>query len=139
MTLYYNKHTYELKDISDDLILAWQQANNPKFNDWTLTPQKPSDNAEWNNGLWIVPEIAIPSTVSARQIRLWLIRNGISLQNITDSINNIQDQILRDSVAIEWEYAPYIERTHPWLTPLAQSLGLNEEQINQAFIEANQI
>lgn len=139
MTLYYHKYTYELKDISDDLVLAWQQANNPKSNDWALAPSKPSDNAEWNNGLWIVPEIAIPSTVSARQIRLWLIRNGISLQNITDSINNIGDQILRDSVAIEWEYAPYIERNHPMLVPLASSLGLTEADIDRAFIEASLI
>ena len=101
MTLYYNKNTYELKDISDDLIIAWRQANNPKSTDWILAPEKTTENAEWNNGLWIIPEKVIPSIVSARQIRLWLIRNGISLQNIADSINNIQDQILRDSVAIE--------------------------------------
>lgn len=139
MTLYYNKNTYELKDISDDLIIAWRQANNPKSTDWILAPEKTTENAEWNNGLWIIPEKVIPSIVSARQIRLWLIRNGISLQNIADSINNIQDQILRDSVAIEWEYAPYIERNHPMLVPLANSLGLTEADIDRAFIEASLI
>lgn len=77
------------------------------------------------------------STISSRQIRLWLIRNGISLQSVTDAIDSIEDPILRDSVTIEWEYAPYIERSHPMLVPLAQNLGLSESDIDRAFIEAS--
>jgi hypothetical protein len=100
-----------------------------------------SGKGEWDaSTLKVKPSaIPIPPSVSARQIRLWLIRNGISLQSITDSINNIQDQILRDSVAIEWEYAPYIERNHAMLVPLANSLGLTEADIDRAFIEASLI
>lgn len=74
--------------------------------------------------------------VSARQIRLWLIQHGIQLEAIDIAIASIQDQLIRESVKIEWEYAPYVERNHPWLIPLAQSLGLSESQIDQAFIEA---
>jgi hypothetical protein len=77
--------------------------------------------------------------VSARQVRLWLIQNGISLQSVYDAINTIEDPSLRDSVAVEWEYAPYIERSHPMLIPLGQNLGLTEPQIDQAFIEASNI
>lgn len=88
----------------------------------------------------------VPSTtplpvdkISARQVRLWLVRNGISLNMVSEAINNIEDGSTRDSVSIEWEYAPYIERNHPMLVPLAQALGLSAEQIDNAFIEASQI
>lgn len=81
----------------------------------------------------------VPNSISARQIRLWLVQNGIPIQNILNAINNIQDPIVKESVSIEWEYAPYIERTHPMLVPIAQQLGLSESDIDQAFIEASQI
>jgi hypothetical protein len=78
-----------------------------------------------------------PSRVSARQIRLWLVQHGVDLNQIEYLISNIEDPLVRETVKIEWEYAPYVERSHPWLIPLAQSLGLNEEQIDQAFREAS--
>jgi hypothetical protein len=97
------------------------------------------------NNCNIIPRNTDPNTpsvsnnypkVSARQVRLWLIQNGISLQSVYDVINAIEDPSLRDSVAVEWEYAPYIERSHPMLVPLAQSLGLSESDIDRAFNEA---
>jgi len=35
--------------------------------------------------------------------------------------------------------APYVERTHPMLIPLAAALGLSEAQVDQAFVEAASI
>lgn len=77
-----------------------------------------------------------PFRVSARQIRLWLVQNGIALSQIDSAINNIEDPNTREVVRIEWEFAPYVEKSHPWLIPLAESLGLTPEQVDQAFIEA---
>jgi hypothetical protein len=97
------------------------------------------------NNCNIIPRNIDPNTpsisnnypkVSARQIRLWLIQNGINLQSVYDAINAIEDLALRDSISVEWEYAPYIERSHPMLVPLAQSLGLSENDIDRAFSEA---
>jgi hypothetical protein len=92
-----------------------------------ITPRLNSDNEP------VLPE----PRISARQVRLWLIQNGVALQSVYDAINTIEDPSLRDSVAVEWEYAPYIERSHPMLVPLAQSLGLSESDIDRAFIEAS--
>ncbi|NBT57156.1 hypothetical protein EBT16_00070 [bacterium] len=100
------------------------------------------------NNCNIIPRNTDPNTpsvsnnypkVSARQVRLWLIQNGISLQAVYDAINAIEDPSLRDSVAVEWEYAPYIERSHPMLIPLAMGLGLTENDVDRAFAEANSI
>lgn len=75
--------------------------------------------------------------ISARQVRLWLLRSGISLEAVDQAINSIEDSSTRDSVRVEWEYAPYIERNHPMLVPLAQILGLTENDIDIAFVEAS--
>ena len=81
----------------------------------------------------------VPASVSARQIRLWLVRNGVSLASVDAAIDAIPDQLQRDSVRVEWDYAPYVERSHPMLVPLAAALGLTEQQVDQAFIEAGSI
>lgn len=87
-----------------------------------------------------LPEIASPPpNITARQIRLWLIYRGISLSAVDAAINTINDDIQRDAVRVEWEYAPYIERNHPMLVPLASLLGLTPEQIDNAFVEASQL
>ena len=78
----------------------------------------------------------VPASVSARQIRLWLVRHGISLASVDAAIDAIPDQLERDSVRVEYDYAPYVERSHPMLVPLASSLVLTEEQVDQAFREA---
>ena len=78
-----------------------------------------------------------PQSASARQIRLWLVGNGITLASVEAAIDGIPDQQQRDMVRVEWEYAPYIERSHPMLIPLAAALGLNEAQVDQAFVEAS--
>lgn len=139
MGLYYNMHSYELKNIDDNLYNEWISNENPKAFVYVLAPPKPNESSVWNNGTWITPEQTIPDTVSARQIRLWLLQNNISLQMVNNAINSIEDPILRDSVSIEWEYAPYVDKNHPMLIPLAQALGLTEQDINRCFLEANNI
>ena len=104
-------HTWEVRDESGTLVGMNQQAAEPE------TPP-------------------VPESVSARQIRLWLLRQGISLAAVDAAIDAIPDQLQRDSVRVEWDYAPYVERTHPMLVPLAAALGMSEAQVDQAFIEA---
>lgn len=139
MTLYYNIDNYEIKDLSDDLINGWIANNNPKKDKWVLLPEKPGNDYYWNNGVWTQYQIPVPETVSARQIRLWLINNGINLTQVDIAIDNIEDPIAKQITKVEWEYAPYIERNHPMLEPLAQALGLSQSDIDTAFIQASNI
>lgn len=78
----------------------------------------------------------VPASVSARQIRLWLVTNGISLATVDATIDSIADATTRDTVRVEWDYAPYVERSHRFLVPLAAALGLDEAGVDQAFREA---
>ena len=82
------------------------------------------------------PVDPVPASVSARQIRLWLVSHGIALATIEAAIDSIVDTLTRETVRVEWEYAPVIERAHPWLVPLASALGLDEAGVDQAFREA---
>lgn len=77
-----------------------------------------------------------PQSITARQIRLWLVGRGIALASVEAAIDAIPDQAQRDAVRVEWEYAPYVERSHPMLVPLAAALGLSELEVDQAFVEA---
>lgn len=116
-----------------------------------VTFVRPDLPAGWEppDGLTVVPDDELPAgwrraddadpvppSVTARQIRLWLVTHGVSLATVDAAINAIADQATRDSVRVEWEYAPYVERRHPWLVPLAASLGLTEQQVDAAFREA---
>jgi hypothetical protein len=81
-------------------------------------------------------DFAVPQTITATQIRLWLFRNGVSLEAVQSAIDAIPDEAARGETRIQWEYAPYVERSHPFINALGQSLGLTSEQIDQAFVEA---
>lgn len=139
MTLYYNKNNYEIRDLEESLINSWIQNNNPKLSQWELLPDRPSLSHVWMNGEWILSAPYVPESISARQIRLWLIRHGISLTAVEEAINNIPDSLTRDSTRVEWEYAPYVERNHPMVSVLAAGLGLSSTDIDNAFIEAQNI
>ena len=82
------------------------------------------------------PVPPVPVSVTARQIRLWLITHNVSLASVDAAISGIADQMQRDLVKAEWESAPYVERTHPMLEVLGQALGLDSASIDAAFREA---
>jgi hypothetical protein len=95
-------------------------------------------------GAYEVAEIAsqppfVPDSVTATQIRLWLIENNFSLESVEQAINSIEDQKTREIAKVQWEYAPYVDRNHPLIDVIGIILGLDADQIDQAFIEANQM
>lgn len=100
-----------------------------------------SGEVAWDAATRSVRPVAAPppASVTARQIRLWLVRKGISLAAVDAAIAAIPDQQAREECRVEWDYAPYVERSHPMLVPLAAALGLTEAQIDDAFREAASI
>lgn len=87
----------------------------------------------------IPQEIPVPSTVTATQIRLWLVNHGFSMTQIYAIISQISDPLLKAQIEVQWEYAPYVERNHPMINTLGSSLGLDNDQIDQAFREASSL
>jgi hypothetical protein len=53
----------DVRDLGDQMA-AWLAAGNPKADAWAPAPDKPADNAIWNNGQWQIPE---PPTQTAEE------------------------------------------------------------------------
>lgn len=112
-----------------DMIAAWPG--------WTPRVRDDSNWSLLDDSIDDLPELpAVPASVSARQIRLWLVRHGVSLAQVDAAIDAIPDEQQREECRIDWEWAPYVERSHPLLLPLAEALGLTPEQVDEAFREA---
>lgn len=92
-----------------------------------------------NQSQYLPGESPVPESVTARQIRLWLVRHGVSLAAVDAAIDAIPDQQAREECRVEWDYAPYVSRDHRMLLPLAAALGLTEAQVDDAFREASAI
>ena len=43
------------RDIDDQVMADWIEANNPKVHLWTLTPEQSNPNTVWQNGAWVTP------------------------------------------------------------------------------------
>lgn len=144
-----NNGTLIIGDITDPNILA----NAGYLTIRSDTPEQPANTIEDTSQriinvdgnyvdiirTWVDIPTIIPDSISARQVRLWLLDNGIFLTQVDNAIDTIEDTLLKEKTKVEWEYAPYIERNHPLIESLAQYLGLTSAQIDQAFIDASQL
>lgn len=73
---------------------------------------------------------AVPDSITATQIRLWLVDNGIPLESVSSAIPDGRARVY-------WEYAPYIERSNPLVNQIGSAIGMSPEMIDSAFIEAS--
>lgn len=89
--------------------------------------------------VWVAPPVVVPQSISPRQIRLWFIQNNIPLSTVENAINSIEDNVLRETTKVEWEYSPYVKRNHLMINTLGAILGLTPEIIDQAFIAASNL
>ena len=69
--------------------------------------------------------------ISKRQLRLTLVRNGISLSDLDAAIIAMGDEAV-----IEWQDASEYRRLHPLLNQVATYLNLSQEQVDQMWKEA---
>lgn len=79
---------------------------------------------------------ALMPPLTARQLRLGLVINGIALAQVQATIEAMPEGADRDKALIEWEYATTFTRTHPLLASVAVSLGLTDEQIDTMWTAA---
>lgn len=74
--------------------------------------------------------------VTRRQLRLTLVRNGISLGGVEAMITAMPDGMQKDEALIEWEDAQTFERHHPTLLLIAQGLELTPAKVDKMWLEA---
>lgn len=115
--------------------------------DARLIPDKPDGDCRFDPALneW-VPYPAFEPTpeekrelmpvITKRQLRLTLVRNGISLAQVEAAIAAMPDGLPKQEAEIEWADASEFRRLHPTLLLVAQALSLSEEQVDAMWEEA---
>jgi hypothetical protein len=123
------------------------EINHPKFGWIPFTADKDDIEAHGRE-LWAdaVPHAAVfvpkpfnresMTPLFPRQLRLGLVRNGISLTQVDDAIAAMPDGPAKDEAKIEWEYATSFNRTHSLLELIGAGFGLSPEQIDEMWREA---
>ena len=74
--------------------------------------------------------------LTRRQLRLGLLQNNISTDDIEAAIAAIEDPTERAAAQIEWEDATQYLRTHPLIEQIGAALELTPEQIDAMWMAA---
>jgi len=77
----------------------------------------------------------VPSAVTRRQLRLWLVRHGYTLAQVEAVIDALPEP-QRTEARIEWQDATQFERGHPLLRQLAGALLKLEGAALDAALDA---
>ncbi len=97
----------------------------------------------YENGAFKEPEIIAMQEpkidkITLRKTKLILNQMGL-LSGVDAYINSIEDEQLRATAKIEWEYANDVERTNPLIATLQTELNLSDEQVDDMFREASKL
>lgn len=72
--------------------------------------------------------------LTARQLRLGLINNGILPSQVATQLAAIPDPTQREIAETEWEYASTFTRTHNLIALVSAQLGLTPEQVDTMWM-----
>ncbi len=113
---------------------------------WTTDAELPADTeirralAEWIAAGGVIAPYAPPAApivpITRRQLRLWLVRNGVTTLQVETVIAAIQPDQAREEAWVEWQDASSYERTNPLVVQVGRALGLTDAQMDAAFREA---
>ncbi|HEY4252304.1 MAG TPA: hypothetical protein VGM87_13920 [Roseomonas sp.] len=86
------------------------------------------------------PPIAFPApppTLTARQLRLWLLSRGIALAAVDAAIGALPEP-QRSMAQVDWQFATLFERANPLIDQLGAALGLTPAEIDQGYQDARE-
>ena len=83
------------------------------------------------------PKSAI-TVISRRQAKQMMFMMGL-LDSVQPLIDGIEDATERMMMKIFWEDSQEFERYHPQFIAMAYQLGLTDDEIDEAFIQASQL
>lgn len=79
------------------------------------------------------------SPITRRQLRLALVRNGISIASVDAAIAGMPNGQEKDEATIEWQDATTFDRMHPTLLFVGGALGLSPDAIDAMWAQAAEI
>lgn len=87
----------------------------------------------WDGDQW-VQVIEIPASVTMRQARLALLHAGL-LDNVDTAIDSLTSP-QKETARIEWDYSSEVVRGRPLVSLIGIALGLDEDGLNDLFVQA---
>lgn len=114
-------------DLDADCLLA-DEGSGPRIARWSRPEPQPT--AEQLAAV-VIPDAVL--TLTARQVRLWLLAHGIGDAAVRANITAIPDDTQRAAALIEWEYSVAVHSDHPLVVSIGTTLGLSAEQLRAAF------
>lgn len=133
--------------------IEWLQNNQNIFfagqlvSEWILTDIMPSivlKKPLWDGETWIesitaeelieLKRSSTPQLLTSRQLRLQLINEGFTMNDVISAINQLPDPP-RSRAFIEWEYATMFDRTHEIVQDLALLMDIDEDQLLRIYTE----
>ena len=85
----------------------------------------------------VIYESSSPPILTRRQLRLALVTNGFALADIEALINQIEDDMQRQIIQIEWQDATVFERNSSSLLVMAGLLQLTNGQVDALWSQAS--
>lgn len=77
--------------------------------------------------------------LSRRQLRLVLLKNGITTQMVDQSIAAMPEGMDKEMALIEWQDASTFYRTNPTLIMVAQTLGISPTDVDAMWLAAKSL
>ncbi|UOO89182.1 hypothetical protein LVJ82_17325 [Vitreoscilla massiliensis] len=75
--------------------------------------------------------------LTPKQLRLVLLENGFNSSKVEAAITQIEDEMVKETALIEWQFGTSFQRTNPNLVLIAtQLLGFNDSQIDEMWKHA---
>lgn len=100
-------------------------------------PARPAPTDQWSGSSWVnVPPAPDFLPLTARQLRLGLIDNGISPSDVQAALEALPAGAQREKALVEWEYAATFDRLHPLIATVGAALDLTDKQIDTMWTAA---
>jgi len=131
-----------------ELMIRYADGDEPELAEYCSRPNDPygvnpqirkwmSENPDAPVHVYVPPppptveetRAAMPS-LTARQLRLGLVSNGISPAQVQATLEAMPGGADKDKALIEWEYATTFNRMHPLIATVGAAIGLTDEQID---------
>lgn len=106
--------------------------------DWLNT----SNNSEYI--AWIaegntpLPYVPPPPTIP-QQVPMWAVRTVLQNDGLFDHAQALIDSSTDNALKNVWEYGNFADRNSSAINSLAAALGLTSDQVDQMFIDANNL
>ena len=80
-----------------------------------------------------VPPKNVPNFLTARQLRLVLLNDGVTATDVEAQLNLLPEPD-RSAALIDWEYATEFDRGNPMIGQLGAALGYTTDQVDDLYV-----